>query len=273
MNDHALLLKEFYVRCREHFGYADPWWPGTQAEIVMTSILVQQCDWSAAFRGAQNLTSAGIGDVEELICADASLVQAHIRQVNLAPTKAKRLVALAARMRDVHGCSRFSQFLDSARPASELRRALLDCDGIGPETADSILAFASNHPRFIVDEACRRVFERLNLLPGVEARFWRSPYQRVQQFFDELLAPSLELYDDLSFPETMPRATAIYRDFHAQILELARHHCHKTSPRCRAAGRHGWSDYPICAPHCPPEVCTGCPLVNRCAARRDGQRE
>lgn len=265
LRDHPLRLRDFYRACRRHFGYADPWWPGTTAEIVVTSILVQQCDWSTAYQGAKNLTASNMAEVHQLSRASVSAVRQQIGKVNLAPTKAERLVRLAQRLEHHHRCQRFADLLHSGMPTPDLRCELLNCRGIGPETADSILAFASDRPRFVVDESCRRVFERLQLFPGVDIGFWRKSYPRLQQFFDDLILPHLHLYDDFDFPPHLPRETALMRDFHAQILELARHHCVKTGPRCNAPGKHGWSDYPICRSHCLPGRCSACPLVEHCA--------
>ena len=51
-----------------------------------------------------------------------------------------------------------------ARPTVELRDELLALNGIGPETADSILLYAGNHPVFVVDAYTRRILERHDLV-------------------------------------------------------------------------------------------------------------
>ena len=47
-----------------------------------------------------------------------------------------------------------------ATPTEQLRAELLALNGIGPETADSILLYAGHHPIFVVDAYTRRVLER-----------------------------------------------------------------------------------------------------------------
>ena len=47
-----------------------------------------------------------------------------------------------------------------AEPTGELREKLLGLNGVGPETADSILLYAGNHPVFVVDAYTRRILER-----------------------------------------------------------------------------------------------------------------
>ena len=47
-----------------------------------------------------------------------------------------------------------------SQPTEKLRAELLALNGVGPETADSILLYAGNHPVFVVDAYTRRVLER-----------------------------------------------------------------------------------------------------------------
>ena len=51
-------------------------------------------------------------------------------------------------------------------PTSELREKLLSVHGIGPETADSILLYAGNHPVFVVDAYTHRIFGRHGITDG-----------------------------------------------------------------------------------------------------------
>src|SRR5262250_3611959 len=66
-------------------------------------------------------------------------------------------------------------------PTSQLRQQLLDLNGIGPETADSIALYAGNHPVFVVDAYTRRILERHQLAHGKES------YGEIQNLFQESL--------------------------------------------------------------------------------------
>ncbi len=83
-------------------------------------------------------------------------------------------------------------------------------DGIGPETGDSIALYAAGHPVFVVDAYTRRVFSRLGLLAGDE------PYDGCPA-----LLPS----------SACPRDAALFNDYHAQIVRLAKEHC-RARPLC-----------------------------------------
>lgn len=90
-----------------------------------------------------------------------------------------------------------------------LRGRLLTVDGIGPETADSIVLYAAGLPVFVVDAYTRRIFSRLGLLRGDE------PYDGVQGFFMTRL----------------PADTSLFNDYHAQIVVLGKDVC-RPRPRC-----------------------------------------
>ena len=51
-----------------------------------------------------------------------------------------------------------------AEPTAKLRAELLELKGIGPETADSILLYAGNHPVFVVDAYTRRMLLRHGII-------------------------------------------------------------------------------------------------------------
>ena len=56
------------------------------------------------------------------------------------------------------------------RRPRQLRVELLALNGIGPETADSILLYAGSHAIFVVDAYTRRVLERHEVL-GAGAKY------------------------------------------------------------------------------------------------------
>lgn len=190
----------------------------------------------------------------------------NLSGVAFAPTKAKRLVRLAEALLE-KGFREIEPYLEPARDTDALRLDLLALDGIGQETADCILLFASSHPSFIVDEYTRRTFRTMSLFPELGEGFWSAPYERLQVFFEENILADMDLYDGFAFPAGIPREVALFRDFHAQIVELGKHHCLRTKPRCQTPGRAGWTNYAFCDTHCTEGVCSACPLVGLCARR------
>jgi endonuclease III-like uncharacterized protein len=71
--------------------------------------------------------------------------------------KSRRLKNLVAFLDARHAGSLERMF---ATPTEQLRAQLLALNGIGPETADSILLYAGNFAVFVVDAYTRRILER-----------------------------------------------------------------------------------------------------------------
>jgi endonuclease-3 related protein len=89
---------------------------------------------------------------------------------------------------------------------------LLGCHGIGPETADSVLLYALGRRVFVVDTYTRRVFFRYGLLSGNE------DYDSVQRFFHRHLPPE----------------PALFNEYHALLVRLAKTCCSARDPDCGA---------------------------------------
>src|SRR5262245_49405507 len=96
--DRARRIVEVYGLLRGHFGYAYPWWPGTPLEVVLAAILVQQCDWSAAWAGVCRLRDRELVALPVLATTTPVEVADLIRGVAFAPTKSQRLVRLASEL-------------------------------------------------------------------------------------------------------------------------------------------------------------------------------
>jgi endonuclease-3 related protein len=214
------------------------------------------------------LRKAGLLSLPGLASADVEDVRVCIQSVSFTQRKAKRLVQLAGAIA-AKGFDRIESFLGEPDTAG-LRKELLAFEGVGPETADAILCFASDrHPTFIADEYARRAFRRLGLLPGAN-RTWS--YEAARAFIEPHIHAGLALYEEFDFPREVPREVALCRDFHAQLVELGRHHCLKDNPRCDTRGGKGWKDYPFCRGHCREGACSACPLRPTCEHRSDSRR-
>jgi endonuclease-3 related protein len=261
---------DYYAALRGHFGYADVWWPGSPLELTLTAVLVQQCDWSTAWKSVGELKKAGLVDLDRLRRAGVASVHALIKTVTFAPTKARRLVLLAEAIVQAGFC-RMEELLASDS-TTVTRRRLLALPGIGRETADCILLFASDrHETFVVDAYTRRLLMRRKLFPDLDDRFWSRHYEVLRRFLLQLTLDFPTLYDGYRFAPGVPRTVALLRDFHAQILELGRHHCLSKDPRCSSQGKEGWRDYPFCRDHCANNSCTHCPVLGECAAAQRRQ--
>lgn len=200
------MVRRVYERLRARFGHAG-WWPGESSfEVCVGAILVQNTAWTNVERVLDGLRRRRLLSFRALHRLPASRLAPLLRSSGTFRVKARRLRAfldfLAAE------CGGSVEAMRREEPAT-LRRKLLGVPGIGPETADSIALYAAGHPVFVVDAYTRRVFARLGLLRGDET------YAEVQHFFEDRL----------------PRDAALFNDYHAQIVRLAKDVC-RPRPLC-----------------------------------------
>jgi endonuclease-3 related protein len=199
-------VRQVYARLRGSRGHAG-WWPGESAfEVCLGAILTQNTSWTNVEKALTQLRSRGLLSYEALRRLPASRLAPLLRSSGTFNVKARRVKAFLSFLGREYG-GRVERMAREQAPA--LREKLLALDGIGPETADSIVLYAAALPVFVVDAYTRRIFSRLGLLRGDES------YDEVQAFFMERL----------------PRDAALYNDYHAQIVLLGKDTC-RVRPRC-----------------------------------------
>lgn len=91
----------------------------------------------------------------------------------------------------------------------ELRNELLSINGIGPETADSIILYAAKKPVFVIDAYTKRIYSRIF---GIKKE---SGYDELQQIFMKELNADEKLFNE----------------YHALLVELGKNIC-KKKPLC-----------------------------------------
>src|SRR5258708_6335816 len=121
--------------------------------------------------------------------------------------KAKKLKAFVRFLQRQYGGS-LNLMFDT--PTAILREKLLSVHGIGPETADSILLYAGNHPVFVVDAYTHRIFGRHGITDG------KPRYESVRELFETAL----------------PRDSQLLNEFHALVVNTGKNWCRKNEPLC-----------------------------------------
>jgi endonuclease-3 related protein len=191
---------------RRAYGHAG-WWPArTPFEVCVGAILTQNTAWSNVEKALAALRRRGLLSYDRLRPLNASRLAPLIRSSGAYRGKARRLRAFLDFLGREYG-GRVSR-LRLEEPAA-LRQKLLEVDGIGPETADCIALYAASKPFFVVDAYTRRIFARLGHLEGAES------YGEVQRFFTRALGED----------------AALFNDYHAQLVRLAKEACRKR-PLC-----------------------------------------
>lgn len=194
-----------YDRLLARFG-PQGWWPAeTRFEMVVGALLMAQTAWPRVAEAVGNLRRAGALDPHVLAAMPLDRLRALVRPAGLYRTKPRRLRAFCRHLvRAADGD--VDRFL--ARPPDALRRELLSLDGVGPETADSILLYAAGARTFVVDAYTVRIGRRLGL-------FRTDRYDAVKAYFESRVPPDL----------------ATYREYHALLVALGKGVC-RPAPRC-----------------------------------------
>ncbi|MBI5492526.1 MAG: endonuclease III domain-containing protein [Deltaproteobacteria bacterium] len=200
-------LKAFYSAMFNAFG-PQGWWPGeTPFEVIIGAILTQNTSWSNVEKAIANLKKEKLLTPKRLHALKAGELAAHIRPAGYFNVKAKRLKNFLDRLFEKHG-GNLSRLLKKDAPA--LREELLSINGIGPETADSIVLYAANHPEFVVDAYTKRIFSRHKLVK-IDAG-----YEEVKSLFTENLGPDAQ----------------VFNEYHALIVRTGKYFCKNREPLC-----------------------------------------
>ena len=200
------LLERIYDTLFEKIGPRH-WWPGeTPFEVMVGAILTQNTAWANVEKAIANLKAAGLLDPGALYEVDVRRLAELIRSSGYYNQKALKLKRFVAFFVEQYGASVERM---KAEPTAELREKLLQINGIGPETADSILLYALEKPVFVVDAYTRRIFSRHGWVePTIE-------YEDLRRFFEEALPEDVQLFNE----------------YHALLVYVGHHWCRR-APRC-----------------------------------------
>lgn len=210
------LYIQAYEKLLDHFG-PQGWWPGeTPFEIMVGAVLTQNTNWLNVIRAIDNLRNAGVLSYELLLALSPENLAELIRPSGYYNVKARRLRNVLLMIEDIYEGDPELFYQDDMASA---RENLLSVKGVGPETADSILLYACNHPVFVVDAYTHRVFSRHNLVEE------ETDYSAMQSLF----------------MENLPEETELYNEYHALIVAVAKRYCKKTKPLCGVCPLSGFN--------------------------------
>ncbi|MGB9106536.1 MAG: hypothetical protein WCC59_17420 [Terriglobales bacterium] len=172
-------IRAFYQTLFRAWG-RQHWWPAqSRFEVVVGAFLTQNTAWANVEKAMAQLRRARVLSPTGIRNTPLPQLEELIRSAGYFRQKAARLKNFVAYLDERHAGSLHRMF---ARPTAELREQLLALNGIGPETADSILLYAGNHPVFVVDAYTRRILDRHRILPP------NAPYDDIRNLFETSLA-------------------------------------------------------------------------------------
>ena len=233
-------IQKFYRSLYRAWG-PQHWWPAeTPFEVIVGAYLTQNTAWTNVERAVENLRRAQVLSVDGIRKLKLGRLERLIRPSGYFRQKAKRLKTFVSFLDEQYEGSLKRMF---AQPTAKLREELLALNGVGPETADSILLYAGNHPVFVVDAYTRRILDRHQILPET------TDYEGIRQLFQQSLNGLADEQEHVAaplesgFPGTVhspssmstSRRTAvvqIYNEMHGLIVGVGKFHCGKSKPKC-----------------------------------------
>jgi endonuclease-3 related protein len=211
-------LMRLYRRLYRRYGDLD-WWPAKSPfEVSVGAILTQNTAWTNVEKAIARLKQARALNVKRLHRLSHRRLAPLIKSAGYFNVKARRLKNFISFL---HG--RYSGSLNKMfrHDAGALRAELLSVNGIGPETADSMLLYAGQRPVFVIDAYTKRIFSRHGVLSADDS------------------------YDDFQelFMKNLPRDVALYNQYHAMFVKVGNQFC-RSKPRCDSCPLNGWRNVP-----------------------------
>lgn len=189
-------LKQVYNTLLNEFGHQN-WWPAdTPFEVVIGAVLTQQTRWTNVEQAIANLRKHGLLEPETLAQAEIELIEELVHCCGFYRQKASRLNNIAKYFANKGIENVFSVSTD------ELRDDMQSLNGVGNETADSIVLYAANKPKFVIDAYTTRIMNCLGI---------NENYIKLQELFEKELPINVDLY----------------KEYHALIVEFAKTYCGK----------------------------------------------
>lgn len=219
------------------------WWPAQSCfEVIVGAYLTQNTSWSNVERALGSLRQARRLSINGIRRAPLPALQKLIRSAGYFRQKAQRLKTFVRFLDRRYGGSLTRMF---AQPTAQLRQELLALNGVGPETADSILLYAGNHPVFVVDAYTRRILERHRIVSP------RASYDEIRELFQRALAdarPPKQSLDGAPAAATSPRGSShppsemseagrthlvqVFNEMHGLLVGVGKNFCLKSQMRC-----------------------------------------
>lgn len=207
------ILTDIYNTLYKAFG-PQHWWPGeTPFEVAVGAILTQNTNWGNVEKAINNLKNNNKLDPHILHKMPHANLASLIKPAGYFNIKAKRLKHfLTFLVNHYNGRVEDMQNED----VHTLRHQLLEVNGIGPETADSILLYALDKPIFVIDAYTKRVLSRHKIVSE------DATYHDIQELFHKNLPTDVQLFNE----------------YHALFVMVGKHYC-KPKPRCKECPLEG----------------------------------
>ena len=205
-------LRQAYQQMHRAHGHQQ-WWPADSPfEICVGAILTQNTSWKNVEHAIANLKAAKALSVKRMYDLPVDKLAKLIRPAGYYNMKAARLRNFLSVLMDQYNGS-LRRML--AGNTETVRARLLAINGIGPETADSMLLYAGGHASFVIDAYTKRIFSRHDWCKETD------DYDALQTLCQAALGQ-----------RTGAARTDYWQDYHAQLVVVGNRHCRPKNPHC-----------------------------------------
>ena len=212
------------------------WWPAqSRFEVIVGAYLTQNTAWTNVEKAIAQLRRARVLSVRGIREVSLRKLQTLVRSSGYFRQKARNLKTFIRFLDTRYGGSLDRMF---AQPTEKLRAELLALKGVGPETADSILLYAGNHPVFVVDAYTRRALERHGVINAKTT--YEEIRSRIERAINREEAGAFKILESGTEPRhpasRMSRGERTelaqhYNEFHALIVRVGNQYC-RSKPKC-----------------------------------------
>jgi endonuclease III related protein len=228
-------ITSYYTAMLSRYGPQN-WWPArSRFEVIVGAYLTQNTNWSNVEKAISNLRRARLLSLSAMRKVSLADLETMVRPSGYFRQKARNLKTFISFLDENYSGSLSRMF---SSPTEKLRTELLALNGVGPETADSILLYAGNHPVFVVDAYTRRILERHGIIHG------KTKYEEIRAHMEQAItnakneslavrAPGSSPRHDVSRMSSASRSELAqhYNELHALIVRVGNRHC-RTKANC-----------------------------------------
>jgi endonuclease-3 len=182
------------------------WKAGGAFETLIQTILSQNTNDRNSEAAMRRLRKRYRINPRVLAKANVSDLIPCIRQAGLYRSKAPRIIETSKLIEERYG-GRLTTVLD--KPYAQAKEELMTLPGVGPKTADILLAFVAKNPVIPVDTHIARVSRRLGIARS------NSNYENIRTSLEALIAPRDRVR------------------VHLSIIAFGREVCRAPRPRCQ----------------------------------------
>lgn len=187
------------------------WKPRSPFETLIQTILSQNTNDRNSDAAMRKLRRRYKITPKVLANAEINDLIPCIRTAGLHTLKAPRIKQVSKIIEEQYD-GRLSPILDL--PYAQAKETLMSFPGVGPKTADILMAFVAKHPVIPVDTHVARVTKRLGIAPR------NANYERVRLSLEALISPKKRIR------------------LHLSIIEFGRKICKAQRPLCQICPIH-----------------------------------